>query len=109
MSTDQARADLVGGGFASLAAAVLLIRNRGVRGHNIRIIKELPVAGGALDGSADPMKGATCCASCKSSRASTHSTEYGARRSTSTTLWSGRQRVAREAGRGIRVPHKGDR
>lgn len=58
MSTvDSAKAYLVGGGIASLAAAVLLIRDGGFRGHNIRIIEEQPVAGGALDGSGDAVKG----------------------------------------------------
>ena len=54
---DHAKAYLVGGGIASLAAAVLLIRDGGLRGHNIHIIEELPLAGGALDGSGDPAKG----------------------------------------------------
>ena len=58
MSTaDNAKAYLVGGGIASLSAAVLLIRDGGLRGHNIRIIEEQPVAGGALDGSGDAVKG----------------------------------------------------
>lgn len=58
MSTvDNAKAYLVGGGIASLSAAVLLIRDGGFRGHNIRIIEEQPVAGGALDGSGDAVKG----------------------------------------------------
>lgn len=42
---DQAHGYLVGAGIASLSAAVLLIRDGGFRGHNIRIIEELPVAG----------------------------------------------------------------
>lgn len=58
MSTsDQATAYLVGGGIASLAAAVLLIRDGGFRGENIRILEELLVAGGALDGSGDSVTG----------------------------------------------------
>ena len=56
-SPDQARAYIVGGGIASLSTAVLLIRDGGFRGHNIRVIEELAVAGGALDGSGDPVKG----------------------------------------------------
>ena len=56
-SLEQTRAYLVGGGIASLSAAVLLIRDGGLRGGNIRIIEELTVAGGALDGSGDPVKG----------------------------------------------------
>lgn len=54
---DMAKAYLVGGGIASLSAAVLLIRDAGFRGANIRILEELEVAGGALDGSGDPVKG----------------------------------------------------
>jgi oleate hydratase len=54
---DHAKAYLVGGGIASLSAAVLLIRDGGLRGHNISIIEELPVAGGALDGSGDLARG----------------------------------------------------
>lgn len=54
---DQAHAYIVGAGIASLSTAVLLIRDGGFRGRNIRIIEELPVAGGALDGSGDPAKG----------------------------------------------------
>lgn len=48
---------IVGGGIASLSAAVLLIRDGGMDGRNIRILEELPVAGGALDGSGDPARG----------------------------------------------------
>jgi hypothetical protein len=54
---DMAKATIVGGGIASLSAAVLLIRDAGFRGANIRILEELEVAGGALDGSGDPVKG----------------------------------------------------
>ena len=54
---NEAKAFIVGGGIASLAAAVLLIRDGEFRGHNIRILEELEVAGGALDGSGDPVKG----------------------------------------------------
>jgi oleate hydratase len=54
---DMAKAYIVGGGIASLSAAVLLIRDGGFRGANIRILEELEVAGGALDGSGDPVKG----------------------------------------------------
>lgn len=54
---DKTKAHIVGGGIASLSAAVLLIRDGGLRGSNIRIIEELDVAGGALDGSGNPAKG----------------------------------------------------
>ena len=45
---------LVGGGIASLAAAVSLIRDAGVPGGNIHILEELDIAGGALDGALSP-------------------------------------------------------
>jgi len=58
MSTpDLAKAYLVGSGIASLSAAVLLIRDGGFRGSNIRILEEMDVAGGALDGSGDHLTG----------------------------------------------------
>ncbi|MBE3074027.1 MAG: oleate hydratase [Actinobacteria bacterium] len=56
-SHEEAKAYIVGAGIASLSAAVLLIRDGGFRGSNIRIMEELEVAGGALDGSGDPVKG----------------------------------------------------
>ncbi|MFJ3233609.1 oleate hydratase [Streptomyces sp. NPDC086787] len=46
----QSRAYLVGGGIASLAAAAFLIRDGGFPGENIRILEELPLAGGSMDG-----------------------------------------------------------
>jgi oleate hydratase len=49
----DAKAYLVGGGIASLAAAVFLIRDGGFRGENIHIMEALPVAGGSLDASGD--------------------------------------------------------
>lgn len=52
-TSSDARAHLAGGGIASLAAAVFLIRDAHLDGANIRILEELPVAGGALDGSGD--------------------------------------------------------
>ncbi|MCW2889927.1 MAG: oleate hydratase [Streptosporangiaceae bacterium] len=52
-----AKAYIVGGGIASLAAAVFLVRDGGLKGADIRILEELPVAGGALDGSGDPEHG----------------------------------------------------
>lgn len=56
-TTDAAKAYIIGGGIASLSAAVLLIRDGGFCGANIHILEELEVAGGALDGSGDPVKG----------------------------------------------------
>jgi len=55
--SERGKAYLVGGGIASLSAAILLIRDGGFPGRNIRIIEELRVAGGALDGSGDPVNG----------------------------------------------------
>lgn len=56
-TTAAPKAYIVGGGIAALSAAVLLIRDGGFWGTNIRILEELEVAGGALDGSGDPVKG----------------------------------------------------
>jgi oleate hydratase len=53
----RGRAYLVGGGIASLAAAVFLVRDAGFDGRGVRILEELPVAGGALDGAGDPEGG----------------------------------------------------
>lgn len=50
-SNGRPRAFLVGGGIASLSAAVLLIRDGGFQGTDIFILEEMQVAGGALDGS----------------------------------------------------------
>jgi oleate hydratase len=47
---EDRKAYLVGGGIGALSAAVILIRDAGFKGQNIRIIEELPIAGGALDG-----------------------------------------------------------
>jgi oleate hydratase len=56
MSTQPRRpqAYLVGGGIASLAAAVLLIRDGAMAGPDIHILEELPALGGSLDGSEGP-------------------------------------------------------
>ena len=48
---------LVGGGIASLAAAVFLIRDGDVLGHNITILEELEKLGGSLDGAGSPGDG----------------------------------------------------
>ena len=47
---------LVGGGVASMAAAVFLIRDAGVEAHRIHILEELGLAGGALDGAKSPVQ-----------------------------------------------------
>lgn len=53
----SAQVTLVGAGIASLSAAALLVRDAGVEGRRIRILEELPVAGGALDGKGDAQSG----------------------------------------------------
>ncbi|MGW7529301.1 oleate hydratase [Streptomyces sp. NPDC054783] len=50
----QPRAFLVGGGIASLAAAVFLVRDGGFPGEHIHILEELPVTGGSMDGRGEP-------------------------------------------------------
>jgi oleate hydratase len=59
MSDRPARgcAYLTGGGIASLAAAVFLVRDAGFDGSRVKILEELPVPGGALDGGGDPETG----------------------------------------------------
>jgi oleate hydratase len=47
---------LVGGGIASLAAAVYLIRDGNVPGRNIHILEEAKL-GGCLDASGSPQQG----------------------------------------------------
>lgn len=54
---DNRGAYLVGGGIASLSAAVFLIRDVGFDGSNIHILEESSDLGGALDGSGDPTRG----------------------------------------------------
>ena len=44
------QACIVGSGIGALSAAVLLIRDAGMRGSRIRILEESPLPGGALDG-----------------------------------------------------------
>jgi len=47
---------LVGGGVASMAAAVFMIRDAGVPPAHIHILEELGLAGGALDGAHSPVQ-----------------------------------------------------
>jgi oleate hydratase len=54
---EDLRAYLVGGGIASLAAAVYLIRDGGVPGRNITIVEESPRLGGSLDAGGSPEHG----------------------------------------------------
>jgi oleate hydratase len=48
---------LVGGGIASLAAAVFLIRDGSIPGHTITIIEESSRIGGSLDATGNPDDG----------------------------------------------------
>ncbi|MET9885651.1 oleate hydratase [Streptomyces sp. NPDC006430] len=56
-ATQHPRAYLVGGGIASLAAAVFLVRDAGLPGENVRILEEQAQSGGSLDGSGSPEGG----------------------------------------------------
>ena len=47
----------IGGGIASLAGAVFLIRDGGWAGERIHILEDRPVNGGSLDGSGDAQQG----------------------------------------------------
>jgi len=47
----QAQLWIVGGGIAGMATAAFAIRDAGVPGENIHILEELPITGGAMDGS----------------------------------------------------------
>lgn len=57
VARSAARAYLVGGGIASLAAAAFMIRDGDMLGHNITIFEELGVIGGSLDGSGSAQGG----------------------------------------------------
>ena len=57
VSSTDANAFLVGSGIASLAAAVLLVRDARFSGKNIHIFEQLDVLGGSLDGSGDADQG----------------------------------------------------
>lgn len=48
---------LVGGGLASLASAVFMIRDAGIPGENITVLEKSPLPGGALDGIEEPERG----------------------------------------------------
>jgi len=54
---DTAKAYLVGGGIASMAAAAFMIRDGDLLGRNITILEQLKDVGGSLDGSGSPEKG----------------------------------------------------
>lgn len=54
---DKKSAYIIGSGLAGLSAAVFLVRDAQMKGENIRILEELPVAGGSLDGAKRPNAG----------------------------------------------------
>ncbi len=54
--TDKTQLYMVGGGIASLSAAVFAIRDAHIPGKNIHIFEVLDVMGGALDGAGSPDK-----------------------------------------------------
>ena len=51
---DDTKANLVGGGIASLASAAYLIRDGGIAGKHIVILEATDVIGGSLDGDGSP-------------------------------------------------------
>ncbi len=53
----QRKAYMVGGGIASLSAAVFLIEDARMPGENIYIIEKTGMVGGSLDGAGDPERG----------------------------------------------------
>ncbi len=55
--TQEARFHLIGGGIASLAAAVFLIRDGKIAGRNITIFGDQPKPGGSLEGAGSPETG----------------------------------------------------
>ncbi|WP_240407534.1 oleate hydratase [Lactobacillus crispatus] len=54
---DKKSAYIIGSGLAGLSAAVFLVRDPQMKGENIHILEELPVAGGSLDGAKRPNAG----------------------------------------------------
>ncbi len=54
---DKKSAYIIGSGLAGLSAAVFLVRDAQMKGENIHILEELPVAGGSLDGADRPNAG----------------------------------------------------
>lgn len=54
---DKKSAYIIGSGSAGLSAAVFLVRDAQMKGENIHILEELPVAGGSLDGAKRPNAG----------------------------------------------------
>lgn len=56
LDANNSQAWLVGGGIASMAAAVFLIQDAGMPAANIHILEELGLEGGALDGGKSPVQ-----------------------------------------------------
>ena len=56
-AVDKKSAYIIGSGLAGLSAAVFLVRDAQMKGENIHILEELPVAGGSLDGAKRPNAG----------------------------------------------------
>ena len=54
---DKKSAYIIGSGLAGLSTAVFLVRDAQMKGENIHILEELPVAGGSLDGADRPNAG----------------------------------------------------
>ncbi|ADX70649.1 oleate hydratase [Lactobacillus helveticus] len=54
---DNKSAYIIGSGLAGLSAAVFLVRDAQMKGENIHVLEELPVAGGSLDGAKRPNAG----------------------------------------------------
>ncbi|PKZ88337.1 oleate hydratase [Lactobacillus crispatus] len=54
---DKKSAYIIGSGLAGLSAAVFLVRDAQMKGENIHILEELPVAGGSLNGAKRPNAG----------------------------------------------------
>ncbi len=52
--SENTKVYLVGSGVGSLAAAVFLVRDAGVRGENIHVLEQMSIAGGSMDGAPAP-------------------------------------------------------
>jgi oleate hydratase len=57
INVDKTKAYLIGGGIASLSAAVYLIRDGHVPGKNIHVLEEMNITGGSMDGNGNPETG----------------------------------------------------
>lgn len=57
---EKRHAYLIGGGLASLAAAVYLLEDGGFVGENIHVVEALPILGGSNDGAGNPETGFIC-------------------------------------------------